>query len=98
MAHWRRWLQTHELDLLELDIDADREAYDRVIAWTGHESVPTLVIAPDDGVEPIEEPAPLPDGRPRGIDRGTMLTEPHRGQIEPFLERNSIPYTVVQRE
>jgi hypothetical protein len=64
-----------------------------VIAWTGHESVPTLVIAPDDGVEPVEEPTPLPAGRgPRAIDRGTMLTEPNPGQIAPFLERHGISF------
>ncbi len=56
--------------------------------------MPTLVIAADDGIDPIEAPDPLPGGRgPRGIDRGTMLTEPNPGQIEQFLERHGIPYT-----
>jgi glutaredoxin len=94
VARWRRWLQDADIEYIELDIDLDREAYDRVKRWTGHESVPTLVIAPDDGLEPIEEPSPLPTSRgPRAIDRGTMLTEPNPGQIAPFLERNGIPFT-----
>jgi len=94
VARWHRWLQGTDIEYTELDIDLDRDAYDRVKRWTGHESVPTLVIAPDEGVEPIEEPSPLPPGRgPRAIDRGTMLTEPNPGQIGPFLERNGIPFT-----
>ncbi|MEZ4502821.1 MAG: glutaredoxin family protein [Dehalococcoidia bacterium] len=97
VARWRRWLQQHELDYVELDIDSDAEAYDRVLRWTGFESVPTLVIAPDDGLEPIEAPSALPPGRgPRAIDRGTMLTEPNPGQIVPFLERNGIPVTRLE--
>ncbi len=93
MARWRRWLADYAVDFVEFDIDTDPDAYDRMIRWTGHESVPTLVIAPDDDVEPVAAPAPLPAGRgPRGIDRGTMLTEPAAGQVSAFLERNAIPF------
>ena len=92
VARWQRWLQTHSLDFVELDIDTDDEAYARVVDWTGFESVPTLVIAPDDGIDPIDEPSPLNGRSPRAVDRGTMLTEPNPGQIEPFLERNGIPF------
>ncbi len=93
VARWRRWVSEHPLDYTEFDIDHDDDAYNRVLAWTGHESVPTLVIAPEHGVEPIEQPAPLPPGRgPRAIDRGTMLTEPNPGQIAPFLERHGIAF------
>ena len=93
VARWRRWVADHPLEHVELDIDGDREAYAKVLAWTGHESVPTLVIAPDDGLDPIEKPGPLPDGcGPRAIDRGTMLSEPNSAQIGPFLERHGIPY------
>ena len=74
---WQRWLSTHPVERLEIDIDQDDEAYARVRAWTGHESVPTLVIAPDDDLEPLEEPEPLPGRSPRAIDRGSMLTEPN---------------------
>ena len=69
-----------------------------MIGWTSHESVPTLVIAPDDGVEPIEEPAPLPSRSPRGVDRGTLLTEPNPGQVEAFLERWGIAYATAEQE
>lgn len=93
VARWRRWVSANPIDHVEFDIDRDPEAYRRVLDWTGHESVPTLVIAADDGIVPIEEPEPLPAGRgPRAIDRGTMLTEPNPGQIAPFLDRHGIPY------
>ena len=91
MMRWRRWVKEHPIRYIEFDIDGDDEAYGKVRAWTGHESVPTLVIAPDDGFDPIEQPEPL-TGSPRGADRGVMLTEPHPGQIETFLERNGIPF------
>jgi len=92
MYRWKKWVEQHPLDYVEFDIDRDDEAYDKVIGWTGHESVPTLVIALDDGVDPIEEPRPLGDRSPRAFDRGTMLTEPNLGQIAPFLQRHSIPF------
>ena len=80
---------------IEFDIDEDDDAYHCVLAWTGHESVPTLVIAADDSVEPIAEPASLPERRgPRAVDRGTMLTEPNPGQVGPFLRRHGIASVV----
>lgn len=93
MHRWQRWVSEHPLAYHELDIERDAEARARVVAWTGHESVPTLVIAPADGVEPVEEPAPLGGRGARALDRGTMLTEPNPGQIGPFLRRHGIPYS-----
>ena len=95
---WQRWVSQHELEFAKIDIDVDPAAYARVLGWTGHESVPTLVIAPEGGVEPIEEPAPLPGGSPRGVDRGTMLTEPNPGQVEAFLDHWGIPYSSAEEE
>ena len=93
MHRWRQWVGEHPLRYVEFDIDHDSEAYRKVLAWTGYESVPTLVIAPDDGVDPIELPEPLPSGHgPRGVDRGSMLTEPHRGQVEALLKRHKISF------
>ena len=51
VARWRRWVSEHPLEYVEIDIDRDVEGYDRVIAWTGHEAVPTLVIAADDEID-----------------------------------------------
>jgi len=92
MLRWERWVRQHPLAYVELDIDADADARAFVVRWTGHESVPTLVIAPDDGHEPMDEPAPLAGRRARGADRGSMLTEPSDGQVEAFLTRAGIPF------
>ena len=95
MARFQWWLQRHEVAAIEfIDIHREEWAYDRVIGWVGHASVPTLVIAPDDSLDPIEPPTPFGAGqRVRGFDRGTMLTEPNPGQIEEFLERHGISVT-----
>ena len=87
---WRRWVSEHPVDHLEVDIASDAEARARLRAWTGHEPVPTLVIAADDGFEPIREPEPLNGRRIRACDRGTLLCEPNPGQIEPYLARHGI--------
>ena len=93
MYRWHLWLDQNEVEFVWFDIDTDREALRKVIAWTGHQSVPTLVIADDDGIDPAVAPRPLPRGRgPRGVDRGSMLTEPNPGQVEKFLQRNGIPF------
>ena len=92
MHRWRRWVAAHPLTYVGFDIDHDPDARARVVGWTGHESVPTLVIAAEDGVDPIEPPAGLGGRGPRAVDRGTMLTEPDPGQIGPFLRRHGIPF------
>ena len=83
MWRWQRWLSQHPVKHVEIDIDLDEEAYTKVRAWTGHECVPTLVIAPDDGLDPIEPPEPLPGRSPRAIDRGSMLSEPNPARSRP---------------
>ena len=93
VARWRRWVDLHSLEYVEIDIDRDPEALAKVLAWTGHRSVPTLVIADDDGLDPVAEPQALDGRSARAFDRGTMLTEPDGGQIAPFLERNGIAHS-----
>jgi len=98
MARFAWWLQRHDVaSLVYVDIHHERWAYDRVVEWTGHASVPTLVIAADDSLDPITQPIALPPGRSaRAFDRGTMLTEPNPPQIADFLRRNGIE--VSERE
>ena len=73
----------------EIMIDKDPGAKACVLAWTGFQSVPTIVIASAGSDRPIEEPAPLPFGSsPRGIDRGYMITEPHRMELKAWLVRH----------
>ena len=98
MARFAWWLERHDVpDLVYVDIHQERWAYERVVEWTGHASVPTLVIAEDDSLDPISEPIPLTQvQRVRAFDRGTMLTEPNPQQIAGFLERNGV--AVTERE
>ena len=75
----------------EIHIDRDEQARERVVQWTGFESVPTLIVAADGADFPIEAAAPLEQGlSPRGIDRGTMITEPDSSQLTSWLNRNGL--------
>lgn len=74
-----------------INIKEDRGAAARVKAWVGFESVPTVVIAEEDCLEPYEQPASLaPNSSPRGIDRGSMLTEANRVQLRAWLVKHGL--------
>ena len=74
-----------------INVKEDRDAAARVRQWVGFESVPTVLIAEGDSVEPFEPPAPLPAGTsPRGVDRGSMLTEASRDQLQAWLIKNGL--------
>ncbi len=92
MMRWDRWVQNHPIGYVSFDIDVDEAARAFVLHHAGHLSVPTLVIAPDDGFDPHEEPGLLGPRGPRAVDRGSMLTEPGNGQVDEFLRRNAIPF------
>lgn len=83
----RQVLADYGVPYREIFIDKDAEARQRVIAWTGFQSVPTLVVAADaESPLPYEEPAYLPSGEsPRGINRGAMITEPNAEQLTDWL-------------
>jgi glutaredoxin len=85
----KRVLAEHAVPYHEIFTDRDEEARQRVMAWTGFLSVPTLIVAEEDSVLPYEEPAPLARGTsPRGVDRGTMITEPGMPELTRWLVRN----------
>lgn len=83
-----RLLHTYSIPYIEVDIDHDPAARNRVLEWTGFLSVPTLVVADADAVLPYEPPAPLTEPSPRGIDRGVMITEPSSKQLESWLRKH----------
>ncbi len=85
----REFLARHAVPHLEIDSDQDPEARQRVLAWTGYLSFPTLVVTEDGSGEPVEPPMPLAPGQsPRDVDRGTMLTEASIPVLERFLKRH----------
>jgi len=85
----RRVLQELGVPYREIDIEADEEAAAKVKSWTGFYSVPTIVVADHDGLDPALPVSPLPEGAsPRGVDRGGMITEPRADQLVSFLRRH----------
>lgn len=84
----REFLVTHNVPHREINADADHDARERVRAWTGYLSFPTLVVAEADQIVPFEPPSPLAPGQsPRDVDRGTMITEASSTLLEEFLRR-----------
>lgn len=74
-----------------INIKEDRSAAARLKGWVGFESVPTVVLVEGDSVEPFAPPVPLPAGSsPRGLDRGSMITEATRSQLQAWLVKNEM--------
>ena len=87
----KQTLQLHDVPWRELLIDEDEEAHGRLLAWVGFLSVPTLIIAEGGSDLPLEAPRPLDAGiSPRGIDRGSMISEPGMAQLSAWLLRNGL--------
>ena len=86
----KRVLGEYEVTYEEIFIDKDPIARQRVTDWTGFQSVPTLIVAYEDSILPIEEPSPLETGKsPQGIDRGYMITEPRETQLIEWLRKHA---------
>jgi glutaredoxin len=85
----KRVLDREGIAYREICIDEDPEAEKRVLNWTGFKSVPTIVVTRPGEDLPYEEPDPLePGSGPRGIDRGTMITEPGEMKLEDWLKKH----------
>ncbi len=85
----KRVLQEHQVAYQEIFIDLDAAAKEHVLAWTGFLSVPTLVVAHPGELLPVKSPAPLDAGAsPRGIDRGSIITEPNITQFIEWLQKH----------
>lgn len=87
----RALLARHGIPCREIDIDADPTAREWLLQNVGYLSVPTLVIAAPGQVTPIAPALPLAPGQsPRGVDRGTILTEPSAEQLTAWLVRHGL--------
>ena len=74
-----------------INIKEDRAAATRLREMVGFESVPTVVLAEAGEVGPCEPPAALSKGAsPRGVDRGSMITEASRVQLRSWLVKQGI--------
>ena len=82
----RRLLQENGVDYREVMIDLDPAAGSFIERTTGHRSVPTLVVTRPGEALPFPAPRPLEQGRsPRGVDRGTVISEPDMVSLERWL-------------
>jgi glutaredoxin len=82
-------LDDYALSYQEIYIDQDETARSRVLNWTGFLSVPTLVVSYNGDALPYDEPPPLTRGTsPRGINRGSMITEPNIDQLTVWLTQH----------
>ncbi len=85
----KRVLERVNVAYREIYIDEDSEAERRVEEWTGFRSVPTIIVANPGEDYPYEPPAPLPPGAsPKGVDRGSMITEPGEMVFEDWLRKH----------
>jgi glutaredoxin len=82
-------LKENKIPYREVLIDEDPQASLRVKIWTGFLSVPTLVITRPGEIVPITEPMPItPNNSPRGINRGSMISEASARQLLIWLQDN----------
>jgi glutaredoxin len=85
----RQLLQDNAVPYREVLIDEDAAARMYIESLTGFRSVPTLVVTTPDGSAPIEAPRALEQGRsPRGVDRGTVITEPDLVGLRNWLKKH----------
>jgi glutaredoxin len=84
----KRVLERENIPYREIFIDKDPTAEQRVIQWTGFKSVPTIIVARPGEDLPYEDPAPLATPSPKGIDRGSMITEPGEVTFETWLRKH----------
>jgi hypothetical protein len=89
MRRAKRVFNRHRLTWREIIINRDRDAKKRVLTWTGFESVPTIIVAVKGQDLPYEPPVPLAAGSsPRGVNRGSMITEPSEEQLTDWLRQH----------
>ena len=85
----KRVLHDYHVPYREIVIDRDEKARQWVTHTTGFLSVPTLVVANTGDNFPFEAPLPLARGSsPRGINRGSIITEPNMSQLIDWLEHH----------
>ena len=86
-ARTRALLQSLSVPFQEVMIDEDPAARRVVESLTGFEAVPTLVVTRLGEARPFPDPRPLQAGRsPRGVDRGTVITEPDMVSLHKWLQ------------
>jgi glutaredoxin len=87
----QRALKEWGVDATFVNVKEDREAAARLREWVGFESVPTVFVADGGELTPTEAPLQLAKGiSPRGVDRGSMITEASRPQLREWLVKQGM--------
>jgi hypothetical protein len=85
----KRVLHDYHVPYREVAVDRNDDARQWVMSTTGFLSVPTLVVANPGDHLPFETPLPLARGSsPRGVNRGSIITEPSMSQLIEWLEQH----------
>lgn len=85
----KKTLSEYDVSFREIFIDKDDKARQYVLNWTGFLSVPTLIVANTGDNLPYQAPVPLEKGQsPRGINRGTIITEASRDELIAWLAQH----------
>lgn len=85
----KRVLSEYNVPYQEIFTDRDPAARQRLLEWVGFLSVPTLLVAHEGEIVPYEPPAAIEKSiSPRGIDRGSMITEPYADELKAWLKQH----------
>ena len=91
-------MKRYNIPYRELNIDHDPQMASRIMEWTHHLSVPTIIVADPGEDIPYTDTLPYPTDRPnRGYDRGPMITEPNNSQLENWLHKHGFLDKPYQR-
>jgi hypothetical protein len=83
-----RILNEYNIPHRRISIDCDPAALGRILLWTGHRSVPTLVAVDPGEDDPCHPPQPIKYwASPRGVDRGSIISEPSQNELLAWLRR-----------
>lgn len=85
----KKTLSEYKVSFREIFIDKDDKARQHVLNWTGFLSVPTLIVANLGDDFPYQAPVFLCEGQsPRGINRGSIITEASRDELIIWLAQH----------
>jgi formylglycine-generating enzyme required for sulfatase activity/glutaredoxin len=72
----------------QLNVDMNEQAAFRLDEWLGTRTIPTLVVAERNQIDPVAQPTDANLSNLRNTDRGTMLHEPEEETLREWLKRN----------
>ena len=78
----QKTLSEYKISFREIFIDKHDKTRQYLLSWTDFLSIPTLIVVNTGDNLPYQAPAHLKKGQsPRGINRGTIITEAYRDEL-----------------